>query len=46
LGEMPPTLIEWDTDTPDFEQMNLEAGLANQYAENALSNKILKESAA
>lgn len=46
LGEMPPTLIEWDTDTPDFEQMDLEAGLANQYAANALSNKILKESAA
>lgn len=46
LGEMPPTLIEWDTDTPDFEQMNREAGLANRHAADALSNNQVEESAA
>lgn len=51
LGQMPPTLIEWDTDTPDFTQMNQQAALANQQAEEALNktivnNGLVQESAA
>lgn len=36
LGDVPPTLIEWDTDTPGFAQMDQQAGLANQFAVDAL----------
>lgn len=43
LGHMPPTLIEWDTDTPDFTQMNQQATLANQRASAALEIRLAQD---
>jgi len=43
IGESRPTLIEWDTDTPDFEILNSQAGLANRAAKEALTPPVAKK---